>query len=214
MCPLALTQTREALIKILDDLSPHDQFDLISFSSEATTWKPLLVPASTENVNEAKSYATGIQAQGGECLCSPAWWTLLGRPAGSPAEGVCHTGTNINDAMLMAVQLLEKANQEELLPEGSITLIILLTDGDPTVGEALPAPPWCTAQKEKLGFSLACCGTWGREKGLLGLFGSEIPEISIEPITVFSPLSETTGSRGDQPFEYPEERAESYKWPA
>lgn len=71
--PLALTQTREALIKILDDLSPHDQFDLISFSAEATTWKPLLVPASTENVNEAKNYATGIQAQGGECLCSPAW---------------------------------------------------------------------------------------------------------------------------------------------
>ena len=138
------------------------------------------------------------------------WGTLLG----APLRVCAPTGTNINDAMLMAVQLLEKANQEELLPEGSITLIILLTDGDPTVGKALPAAPWRTAQKEKLGFSLACCGTWGREKGLLGLFGSEIPEISIEPITIFSPLSETTGSRGDQPFEYPEERAESYKWPA
>ena len=126
---------------------------------------------------------------------------------------MCPTGTNITDAMLMAVQLLEKANREELLPAGSITLIILLTDGDPTAGEALPAPPWRTA-REKLGFSLACCGTWGREKGLLGLFGSEIPEISIEPITVFSPLSETTGSRGDRPFENPGERAKSCKWPA
>lgn len=127
---------------------------------------------------------------------------------------MCPTGTNINDAMLMAVQLLEKANREELLPAGSVTLIILLTDGDPTAGEALPAPAWRTAQKEKLSSSLACCGTWGRERGLLVPFGSEIPEISIEPITVFSPLSETTGSRGDQPFEDPEERTESHKWPA
>ena len=73
LCPLALTQTREALIKILNDLGPHDQFNLISFNAEATKWKPLLGPASTKNVNEAKSYATGIQAQGGECVCSPAW---------------------------------------------------------------------------------------------------------------------------------------------
>uniref|UniRef100_A0A8B9XXT6 Inter-alpha-trypsin inhibitor heavy chain 4 n=1 Tax=Bos mutus grunniens TaxID=30521 RepID=A0A8B9XXT6_BOSMU len=127
-----IKQTREALIKILDDLSPHDQFDLISFSSEATTWKPLLVPASTENVNEAKSYATGIQAQG---------------------------GTNINDAMLMAVQLLEKANQEELLPEGSITLIILLTDGDPTVGETNPSNIQKNVRKAINGqHSLFCLG--------------------------------------------------------
>lgn len=38
--------------------------------------------------------------------------------------------------MLMAVQLLDSANQQELLPEGSVSLIILLTDGDPTMGES------------------------------------------------------------------------------
>ncbi|XP_028334830.1 inter-alpha-trypsin inhibitor heavy chain H4 isoform X2 [Physeter macrocephalus] len=107
-----IQQTREALIKILGDLGARDQFNLISFSGEATQWKPQLVPASAKNVNEAKSYATGIQAQG---------------------------GTNINDAILMAVQLLERANREELLPAGSVTLIILLTDGDPTAGETNPS---------------------------------------------------------------------------
>ncbi|XP_073757458.1 inter-alpha-trypsin inhibitor heavy chain H4 isoform X4 [Callorhinus ursinus] len=107
-----IQQTREALIKILDDLSPNDQFNLVSFSGEAAQWKPLLVPASAENVNQARSYAASIQTQG---------------------------GTNINDAMLMAVQLLDSANQKELLPEGSVSLIILLTDGDPTVGETNPA---------------------------------------------------------------------------
>lgn len=60
--------------------------------------------------------------------------------------------------MLMAVQLLDKANQEELLPSGSVSLIILLTDGDPTIGE-------CTAQREQLGFYpglLWDLGWWGR----------------------------------------------------
>ncbi|XP_045847722.1 inter-alpha-trypsin inhibitor heavy chain H4 isoform X3 [Meles meles] len=107
-----IQQTREALIKILEDLSPNDQFNLVSFSGDAAQWKPSLVPASAENVNQARSYATGIQAQG---------------------------GTNINGAMLMAVQLLDSANQQELLPEGSVSLIILLTDGDPTMGETNPA---------------------------------------------------------------------------
>lgn len=67
----SLDQTREALIKILDDLSPNDQFNLVSFSSEATQWRPLLVPASAENVKQARSYAASIEAQGGECLCGP-----------------------------------------------------------------------------------------------------------------------------------------------
>lgn len=146
-------QTREALIKILGDLGPRDQFNLISFSGEATPWKPQLVAASAENVNEAKSYATAIQAQGGERLCSLACnfqgtEPSLGHPAGSHPKSVCPTGTNINDAILMAVQLLERANREELLPPGSVTLIILLTDGDPTVGEALPAAPGRAAQRE------------------------------------------------------------------
>nr|XP_020030811.1 inter-alpha-trypsin inhibitor heavy chain H4 isoform X3 [Castor canadensis] len=106
-----IQQTREALIQILSDLNSKDQFNLIVFSGEATQWKPSLVPASAENIKEAKSYAAGIQAQG---------------------------GTNINDAMLMSVNLLESSNKAELLPAGSVSIIILLTDGDPTVGVTNP----------------------------------------------------------------------------
>uniref|UniRef100_A0A3Q2HNQ1 Inter-alpha-trypsin inhibitor heavy chain 4 n=3 Tax=Equus TaxID=9789 RepID=A0A3Q2HNQ1_HORSE len=103
-----IQQTREALIKIVDDLGPKDQFNLVCFNEEATQWKPSLVPASAENMKEARNFAAGIMARG---------------------------GTNINDAVLLAVQLLERANKQELLPAGSVSLIILLTDGDPTVGE-------------------------------------------------------------------------------
>ncbi|XP_037654104.1 inter-alpha-trypsin inhibitor heavy chain H4 [Choloepus didactylus] len=127
-----IQQTREALMKILDDLNPKDQFNLIIFSSEATQWKPSLLPASAENVNEAKNYAASIQARG---------------------------GTNINQAVLNAVKLLEESNRAELLPSGSVALIILLTDGDPTVGETNPSRIQENV-REAIGgqFSLFCLG--------------------------------------------------------
>nr|XP_055130073.1 inter-alpha-trypsin inhibitor heavy chain H4 isoform X1 [Symphalangus syndactylus] len=127
-----IQQTREALIKILDDLSPRDQFNLIVFSTEAIQWRPSLVPASAENVNKARSFAASIQALG---------------------------GTNINDAMLMAVQLLDSSNQEERLPDGSVSLIILLTDGDPTVGETNPRSIQKNVREAVSGrYSLFCLG--------------------------------------------------------
>ncbi|XP_014643979.1 PREDICTED: inter-alpha-trypsin inhibitor heavy chain H4 [Ceratotherium simum simum] len=140
-----IQQTQEALIKILDDLSPKDRFNLVCFSGETTQWKPSLVLASAENVKEAKNYAAVIKAQGGERLGSPAGWGFWGTEhgpghlAGSHPESVRPTATDINAATLRAVQLLTRANQQELLPAGSVSLIILLTDGDPTVGETNPA---------------------------------------------------------------------------
>uniref|UniRef100_I3LWI4 Inter-alpha-trypsin inhibitor heavy chain 4 n=1 Tax=Ictidomys tridecemlineatus TaxID=43179 RepID=I3LWI4_ICTTR len=127
-----IQQTREALIKILSDLGPKDQFNLITFSSEVTQWKPQLVPASTENVDEAKRYAAGIHASG---------------------------GTNINEAMLTAVSRLKSDNQAELLSEGSVSLIILLTDGDPTMGETNPRKIQKNVQEAIDGqYSLFCLG--------------------------------------------------------
>ncbi|GCB68141.1 hypothetical protein scyTo_0005254, partial [Scyliorhinus torazame] len=47
-------------------------------------------------------------------------------------------GTNINDPMLEAVKRLDQAYKEKLLPERSVSMIILLTDGDPNEGESNP----------------------------------------------------------------------------
>lgn len=62
----------------MDDLGPKDQFNLVCFNEEATQWKPSLVPASAENMKEARNFAAGIMARGGESLCSPVGWGLLG----------------------------------------------------------------------------------------------------------------------------------------
>lgn len=43
-------------------------------------------------------------------------------------------GTNINDAVLLAVDMLHVAEKTNIVPENSASMIILLTDGDPNVG--------------------------------------------------------------------------------
>lgn len=44
--------------------------------------------------------------------------------------------TNINDAVLSAVSLLANARKQGNLPERSVDMIILLTDGQPNAGKS------------------------------------------------------------------------------
>jgi inter-alpha-trypsin inhibitor heavy chain H2 len=46
------------------------------------------------------------------------------------------TGTNINEALLRAIFILNEANNLRLLDPNSVSLIILVSDGDPTVGKS------------------------------------------------------------------------------
>ncbi|XP_077677722.1 inter-alpha-trypsin inhibitor heavy chain H4-like [Eretmochelys imbricata] len=102
-----IEQTRDALLKILEDLRPEDHFSLITFNSLVTEWKNTLLQATGQNVESAKRYVKTIMARG---------------------------GTDINNALLTAANTLDKANYAEILQADSISMIILLTDGQPTVG--------------------------------------------------------------------------------
>ncbi|XP_026713400.1 inter-alpha-trypsin inhibitor heavy chain H4 [Athene cunicularia] len=101
-----IEQTRDALLKILQDLRPEDHFSFITFNSKVAEWKSSLLQASTENVASAAGLVQTLSASG---------------------------GTDINRALLAAVSILDKA---EGLPERSVSMIILLTDGQPTSGES------------------------------------------------------------------------------
>ena len=43
--------------------------------------------------------------------------------------------TNINDGLLRGISMLNKAREENIVPERSTSIIIMLTDGDANVGE-------------------------------------------------------------------------------
>lgn len=51
------------------------------------------------------------------------------------AHFVTLSGTNINEALLRAIFILNEANNLGLLDPNSVSLIILVSDGDPTVGK-------------------------------------------------------------------------------
>ncbi|NXA20746.1 ITIH4 inhibitor, partial [Ibidorhyncha struthersii] len=101
-----IEQTRDALLKILQDLRPEDHFSFIIFNSKVVQWKNSLLQATAENVASAAGFVQTLSASG---------------------------GTDINRALLTAVSVLDKA---ERLPERSVSMIILLTDGQPTSGES------------------------------------------------------------------------------
>lgn len=49
---------------------------------------------------------------------------------------VCVPVTNINDGLMRAINMLNKAREEHRVPERSTSTVIMLTDGDANVGEA------------------------------------------------------------------------------
>ncbi|XP_034143445.1 inter-alpha-trypsin inhibitor heavy chain H3-like isoform X2 [Esox lucius] len=97
-----IEQTREALLKILEDLVEYDHFGLITFGSSVSPWKKELLPANQKNLEAAKKFVQNIRDRG---------------------------ATDINAAVLRGTDMLNRH-----LREGTASLLILLTDGDPTTG--------------------------------------------------------------------------------
>ncbi|XP_043860145.1 inter-alpha-trypsin inhibitor heavy chain H3-like isoform X2 [Dromiciops gliroides] len=104
-----LAQTKEALLHILNDVKAGDFLNFILFSSDVTTWKDTLVPATPENLKEAKEFVHNIQDRG---------------------------ATNINDALLKAIEMVNKGREMGIVPDRSTSIIIMLTDGEANTGES------------------------------------------------------------------------------
>nr|XP_040145642.1 inter-alpha-trypsin inhibitor heavy chain H3 isoform X2 [Ictidomys tridecemlineatus] len=106
-----IQQTRDALLKILDDVKETDYLNFILFSGGVTTWKDQLVQATPENLQEARTFVKNIRDDG---------------------------MTNLNDGLLRGIHMLNKAREENLVPERSTSIVIMLTDGDANTGESRP----------------------------------------------------------------------------
>ncbi|XP_078518512.1 inter-alpha-trypsin inhibitor heavy chain H3-like [Lissotriton helveticus] len=106
-----MDQTKEALLKILEDIKEHDHFNFILFDDRVEPWNHSLIQATAENVEKAKAFVKTIRDQG---------------------------STNINDPLLKAIEMLNEAHERQLVPEKSASMIILLTDGEANEGETNP----------------------------------------------------------------------------
>ncbi|KAM6962312.1 inter-alpha-trypsin inhibitor heavy chain H2 [Tautogolabrus adspersus] len=108
MWGVKMKQTVEAMKAILDDLTIDDHFSIIDFNHNVRCWSEELVPGSSIQIADAKNYVQNIKPNG---------------------------GTNINEALMRAVQMLVRASNQGLIDPRSVSMIILVSDGDPTVGE-------------------------------------------------------------------------------
>ncbi|KGL98256.1 Inter-alpha-trypsin inhibitor heavy chain H3, partial [Charadrius vociferus] len=102
-----IEQTREALLKILDDIKEDDFFNFILFGSEVHTWKDALIKATPENLDEARKFVRGIDTEG---------------------------MTNLHGGIMRGIDMLNAAHEGNLVPKRSASIIIMLTDGQPNVG--------------------------------------------------------------------------------
>jgi Ca-activated chloride channel family protein len=101
----SIIQAKKALRFLLDRLGPKDRFGLITFSDTANQYGPGLWEGTADNVGRAKHWVHGIEAVG---------------------------GTNINDALLTALDLRQT-------DAGRTFTVIFFTDGLPTIGVTDPA---------------------------------------------------------------------------
>ncbi|KAJ6667678.1 hypothetical protein lerEdw1_015999, partial [Lerista edwardsae] len=103
-----LSQTKDALLKILEDIKEDDYLNFVLFGDDVHKWKDTLIQATPENLEEAKLYVKNIHIAG---------WT------------------NLNGGLMAGIQMLNDAQESGSLPNRSASLIIMLTDGRPTKGE-------------------------------------------------------------------------------
>jgi Ca-activated chloride channel homolog len=61
----SMEQAREALLLALDELTPGDRFNVIDFDSEAHALFDESLPADKQNVDAAKEFVSGLEADGG-----------------------------------------------------------------------------------------------------------------------------------------------------
>ncbi|KAG8128265.1 hypothetical protein E2320_015130, partial [Naja naja] len=102
-----IQQAKEAFTKIVEDLKEEDHFNIILFEGSVSTWKDNLIQATPENVNQSKEFISQIKDLG---------------------------STDLNGGLLTGIEMLNKAHEAKSVPERSASLVIMLTDGDPTSG--------------------------------------------------------------------------------
>ncbi|XP_043944296.1 inter-alpha-trypsin inhibitor heavy chain H5 isoform X2 [Protopterus annectens] len=109
MLGLKIKQTKDALFTILGDLRNEDHFNIVGFSSRIKVWQQdRLVLATPNNIKDAKKFIHLMSTSG---------------------------GTNMNGGIQTGAKVLTDFIAKNVNSPKSISLIIFITDGRPTIGE-------------------------------------------------------------------------------
>ena len=104
-----IAQTRQAMNAILGQLRAGDSFHIVLFNDRISQWKSDATLVTAGNIQAAKAFVDDRVSAGG--------------------------GTNINDALLMALKLLKNtADKPGSKIAANVPIVLFLTDGQPTSG--------------------------------------------------------------------------------
>ncbi|XP_070558043.1 inter-alpha-trypsin inhibitor heavy chain H3-like [Ptychodera flava] len=127
-----IEQTKEALRVILNDMRSFDRFNILTFSNDVSQWRDSTVLATPANVEAAKTYVSNLFPSG---------------------------GTNFNLGLVEGAAMLQSLVNSTEDDERSASLIIMLTDGNPTSGQTNLATIQQNAKRAIDGqYSLFCLG--------------------------------------------------------
>ena len=115
-----LDQMKDSMFTILDEMADIDYFSIISFSSWVSHWNPR-DGFIERNENEPYQATEDLKKKVIEDIMSL----------------VASGGTNINEAVLEAIELGKKSSN--MIPATTKTMIVFLTDGQATNGITNPA---------------------------------------------------------------------------
>ncbi|XP_033120412.1 inter-alpha-trypsin inhibitor heavy chain H3-like [Anneissia japonica] len=102
-----IQQTKEAMYTILGDLRDIDYFNIVTFTVSTNHWKNTLQQATPENVRQAKNFVSCLAAGG---------------------------GTDLHESLIDGVRLLDRLTENATDSMHGISMLIMLTDGQPTSG--------------------------------------------------------------------------------
>jgi len=119
-----IKQLKDAMFTILDDMTENDYYTIILFNSRITEWSDCQPQRNEQLKNKKICQATEDNKR-----------DAINRINEVSAGGA----TDINKAMLTGLQTANHAIDQNLLPAHTQSLILFLTDGQPTVGERTSA---------------------------------------------------------------------------
>jgi len=112
-----LEQMKDSMFTVLDEAAEKDYFNIIEFNSQVKFWSPLMGfrGSNSEEYFQADSDNKKMAIK-------------------SVLELVAGGGTNINEALMKAIELGKGAIRSEKIPEVAQSMIVFLTDGEATAG--------------------------------------------------------------------------------
>jgi len=121
-----IIQARHALNEVLDILSPEDKFTIIHFSNSHSRFNEEMVPASSENIEEGKSWVDGLTADGGtdinSALLSGLDTLSSFMESGRPREIIFLTDGEATSGVTNTDNILENVENKNIVLEVGATL--------------------------------------------------------------------------------------------